>query len=158
MRRYFLFLMLMVVMSVVVMPIAQAAEQHVQNKPGASSGVDLVGAGIVPSAVAPPKVFVFVQNKGDRVARGSFDVELWLDDQLLGRQQVNQSVTPFAKESVKLLFMRPMTMANGLHNFTLKIDSGNAVRETNETNNVEISSIWFDDSGTQALLTAQRRR
>ena len=158
MRRYSLFLMVMVAMSAVVMPIARTAEQNVPNTPGASSGMDLVGAGIVPSAVAPPKVFVFVQNKGDRVVRNSFDVELWLDDRLLGRQRVDESVPANAEHSVKLLFMRPMTMANGLHSMTLKVDTGNDVHETNEANNVELNSIWFDDSGTQAPLTAQGRR
>ncbi|MBI3997171.1 MAG: hypothetical protein HY352_05885 [Candidatus Omnitrophica bacterium] len=136
-----------------------AAEEYGTARPPTQpSGVDLVPAGIVPSAVEPPKVFVFMQNRGDRVVRNSFDVELWLDDRLLGRQRVDESVPANAEHSVKLLFMRPMTMANGLHSMTLKVDTGNDVHETNEANNVELNSIWFDDSGTQAPLTAQGRR
>ncbi len=137
---------------------AQDASHDGRSTSAQSTGVDLVPVGIVPSATEPPKVFVFVQNRGERVVRGSFDVELWLDDQLLGRQRVDESVPARGQHSVKLLFMRPGTMATGLHNFMLKVDSGDTVRETNERNNVEISSVWFDDSGTQAPRPAQGRR
>ena len=103
-------------------------------------GVDLTISGIVPSATEPPKVLVIVRNLGHETFTRSVDVELWLDKQLLGRQQFKEKLGP--GKAAYVVFMRPIEMPPGLHNFTATVDPSHAVGEPTTDNNTRGITVW----------------
>ena len=121
------------------------------------TGADLVVSGIAPSATEPPKVLVVIRNLGNRPVKSAFGVELWLDDQLLGRQRV-QELKPGGP--LHLVFMRPKEMARGLHNFTAKIDPQHEIKELSTGNNDQSITVWVEGkSGAHGTMaTTQGRR
>lgn len=121
------------------------------------SGVDLVISGIVPSATEAPKVLVVVRNRGSLPLARSFEVELWLDEQLLAKQQVKQDLYP--NKPLYVEFLRPTEMPHGLHNFTATVDPDDEIKELTEENNGHGITVWV--KGTEQATqgdTTQRGR
>lgn len=108
------------------------------------SEVDLAVSSIVPSATEPPKVIVIVRNIGSQPFRGPVTVELWWDEQSLGRQQLEEPLPPATPVSV--VFLRPTELAPGLHNFTATIDPEQQIPERSKENNTLGITVWADGS------------
>ncbi|MDP3722147.1 MAG: hypothetical protein Q8R91_01450, partial [Candidatus Omnitrophota bacterium] len=72
----------------------------------AAPTVDVAVSEIIPSATEPPKVLVIIRNLGSQPLKRTVEVELWLDDQLLGRQGLEETLKP--REPVYVEFARPV--------------------------------------------------
>lgn len=117
--------------------LAAAGTQGASTVHAEPQGADAGILTIIPSATEPPKVLVLVENQGSRPA-GNVKVELWLDEERLGRQSLGGGLGP--GERAYAQFMRPMQMTQGLHTFK-----------------AEWQSVWVRrSSATQEIPTPSR--
>ena len=126
-----------------------------QAEPGAP---DLTVVTIIPSATEPPKVLVVVRNVGTETLHHSFEVALWLDGALLGRQRIATNLYPNAKETLDVIFARPLILPKGFHTFKAVVDVGDHVKELDETNNSRELTVWAKRPGDAPGATSQGRR
>ena len=118
--------------------------------------IDFIVSSIVPSAVDASKILVVVKNIGTVRFRRNIEVELWFDDESLGRQRVEEDLR--LGVSVYAEFLRPDRLPDGMHTLTAEIDPDNEVREQSETNNRKAITVWIDGSKGPMAKSARRNR
>lgn len=128
------------------------------------SGVDLIGQfgtiqlPDVRNADSTGQVQFFVSNQGSRIGSGPITVSLYAstnptydsNDELLATQRLNLNLLPGQSQRYSFSFDAPTVVAPGSYYLIARIDSYNAIAETNEQNN--IVSTHVSAPGTDVVL------
>lgn len=110
----------------------------------AESGVDLVVSDVVVSAVAP-KILVIIRNQGAQALTKNVQVELRMDDMVIGTQEITDTIKSGPKP-LYVEFPRPGMLAPGLHYLSARIDPDESIKEVSKANNTKGISVWVNDN------------